>query len=132
MSINYFLTPYHPDNNEIENTYFKIDVPNYKQKLIEQWQGIEFHNSLPGRELIYWSLPDIDGNAGLLCTLQIDYQTISFGSSHNAGEFIYWHRQYVDSQHKLYLYNDVTDNVAHITIKMSPDEIQKLVLLTSM
>ncbi len=112
MSRAYFIADGDPMDHSLdlvdEETSLKIDVADYKNKLMERWPEIIFEESSPME--LKAMLPS-SRRTGTGSRIALYYQSIaslSFGDTFY--DFILWHRSYVPSRYRLFLYDEDPDS----------------------
>lgn len=98
MSTAFHISP----GESVEASRLKIDLADYKAKLLERWPDLKFID--PINLLLSCILPNsAEGVAGLIVHL-VSEDSIAMELGHGFYEFILWHRKYVSSEHRLFLW----------------------------
>lgn len=108
MSRAYFIADRDPMDYSLdpidEETRLKIDVADYKNELMERWPDITFDE--PYSMILCAVLPPVTkGRAGQRIKL-VSEDTVSMKLGDTFYDFILWHRSYVPSKYRLFLYDE--------------------------
>jgi hypothetical protein len=124
----FFIAPYQPSEWESARSKLRIDPETYREKLLERWPETEFLDPSEGL-LLEWSLYEMNSE-GIrvplgLGALHADHQVLSMNTP--VEEFFQWHRQIVEAEHRLYLFEGGSAKNVELKQGLTLEEIEDFV-----
>lgn len=114
MSNSFFIGPIDvavwmdaPDDDK-PTSDLRIEPAAYERALVARWPDVGIAQQVISHCVLYWELPTEAGQpTGLPGQLFNDHQLVSFaaGPKQSLVDFVLWHRSYVPSHYRLYLFH---------------------------
>jgi hypothetical protein len=121
----FFVSPFEPPHWDPEAT-LHIDVDRYLNQLSARWPDLTIvTNPVSPTYIAYWQLP-ISHSQYFEGGLQKGASVVSCqGRANGIAEFVLWHRQFIESQYRLFLFDDGLHVIMNIVPEMTPQEIKR-------
>jgi hypothetical protein len=118
----FFIAPFRPADWQVSKSDLRIDPDWYRQRLTEDWPGIEFR-ATAGPSSLEWDFLVTQEGARIFGMLDSGLQVVSTDTPYE--EYFLWHRSAITDQYELYLFNDSSLDSLQLTTRTTIEELKR-------